>query len=43
MIHNLRGGITGMVFKTRKESIGKDYAIKFLKVDDDSVRDAVAR
>jgi serine/threonine protein kinase len=39
----LGGGMFGLVFKARKESIGKDYAIKFLKVDDESVRDAVAR
>jgi tRNA A-37 threonylcarbamoyl transferase component Bud32 len=43
IINKLGGGMFGMVFKARKESIGKDYAIKFLKVDDDSVRDAVAR
>jgi serine/threonine-protein kinase len=29
------------VFKARKQSIGKDYAIKFLKVDDGDVRRAV--
>ena len=27
------------MYKARKESIGKDYAIKFLKVDDEGVRD----
>ncbi|MBL8722486.1 MAG: serine/threonine protein kinase [Planctomycetes bacterium] len=41
--NKLGGGMFGLVFKARKESIGKDYAIKFLKVDDDTVRDAVAR
>ena len=41
--NKLGGGMFGLVFKARKESIGKDYAIKFLKVDDDSVRDAVGR
>src|SRR5262245_52851488 len=43
IVNKLGGGMFGLVFKARKESIGKDYAIKFLKVDDDSVRDAVAR
>jgi len=43
IVHKLGGGMFGMVFKARKESIGKDYAIKFLKVDDETVRDAVAR
>jgi tRNA A-37 threonylcarbamoyl transferase component Bud32 len=43
IVNKLGGGMFGMVFKARKESIGKDYAIKFLKVDDDTVRDAVAR
>src|SRR5262245_4595231 len=31
----------GLVFKATKQSIGKDYAIKFLKVDDGEVRRAV--
>lgn len=43
IINKLGGGVFGLVFKARKESIGKDYAIKFLKVDDEVVRDAVAR
>ena len=43
IINKLGGGVFGMVFKARKESIGKDYAIKFLKVDDEGVRDAVVR
>jgi serine/threonine protein kinase len=43
VINKLGGGVFGMVFKARKESIGKDYAIKFLKVDDEVVRDAVLR
>ncbi len=43
IVNKLGGGMFGLVFKARKESIGKDYAIKFLKVDDESVRDAVAR
>jgi serine/threonine protein kinase len=43
IVNKLGGGVFGMVFKARKESIGKDYAIKFLKVDDEVVRDAVLR
>jgi hypothetical protein len=43
IVNKLGGGMFGLVFKARKASIGKDYAIKFLKVDDDSVRDAVLR
>ena len=43
IVNKLGGGVFGVVFKARKESIGKDYAIKFLKVDDDAVRDAVLR
>lgn len=43
ILHKLGGGVFGIVFKARKESIGKDYAIKFLKVDDEVTRDAVAR
>ncbi|MCR9246351.1 MAG: serine/threonine protein kinase, partial [bacterium] len=39
----LGGGAFGLVFKARKESIGKDYAIKFLQVDDLEVREAVFR
>ncbi|MCC6783484.1 MAG: protein kinase [Planctomycetes bacterium] len=43
IVNKLGGGVFGVVFKARKESIGKDYAIKFLKVDDEGVRDAVLR
>lgn len=43
IVNKLGGGMFGLVFKARKESIGKDYAIKFLKVDDEVVRDAVLR
>ena len=43
IVTKLGGGMFGQVYKARKESIGKDYAIKFLKVDDENVRDAVAR
>ena len=37
----LGGGMFGLVFRARKQSIGKDYAIKFLQVDDGEVRRAV--
>jgi serine/threonine protein kinase len=43
VVNKLGGGVFGIVYKARKESIGKDYAIKFLKVDDEVVRDAVVR
>ncbi len=32
----------GLVYRAQKQSIGKDYAIKFLKVDDGDVRRAIA-
>ncbi len=41
ILHKIGGGAFGLVFKARKESIEKDYAIKFLKVDDEGVRDAI--
>ena len=37
----LGSGMFGLVFRARKLSIGKDYAIKFLRVDDVDVRRAV--
>jgi serine/threonine protein kinase len=37
----LGGGMFGLVFRARRMSIGKDYAIKFLQVDDGEVRQAV--
>jgi serine/threonine protein kinase len=37
----LGGGMFGLVFRAKRMSIGKDYAIKFLKVDDGEVRRAV--
>ena len=43
IVNKLGGGMFGLVFKARKESIGKDYAVKFLKVDEETVRDAVMR
>jgi hypothetical protein len=33
----------GLVFKARKQSIGKDYAIKFLQVDDEKCAGGAAR
>ena len=39
--HKLGGGVFGIVYKARKQSIGKAYAIKFLKVDDHGVRSQV--
>src|SRR5438477_1583820 len=41
--NRLGGGAFGEVYKARKHSIGKAYAIKFLKIDDESQRDAVER
>ncbi|MBL8733170.1 MAG: serine/threonine protein kinase [Planctomycetes bacterium] len=37
----LGGGMFGLVYRAKKLSIGKDYAIKFLQVDDQDVRRAV--
>ena len=37
----LGGGAFGIVFRARRLSIGKDYAIKFLQVDDVEVRKAI--
>jgi hypothetical protein len=39
----LGGGAFGDVYKARKQSIGKAYAIKFLKIEDDGQREAVQR
>ena len=41
--NRLGGGAFGDVYKARKTSIGKAYAIKFLKLEDDAQRDAVER
>lgn len=41
--HRLGGGAFGDVYKARKTSIGKAYAIKFLKVDDEDQVAAVER
>jgi serine/threonine protein kinase len=41
--HRLGGGAFGDVYKARKQSIGKAYAIKFLKLEDDGQREAVER
>ena len=37
----LGGGTFGLVFRARRLSIGKDYAIKFLQIDDAEVARAV--
>lgn len=37
----LGGGMFGQVYRAKKQSIGKDYAIKFLQVDDGEVRRAL--
>lgn len=39
--NRLGGGAFGEVYKARKHSIGKSYAIKFLKIDDEAQRDAI--
>ena len=41
--NRLGGGAFGDVYKARKQSIGKAYAVKFLKIEDDAQRDAVER
>ncbi len=41
--NRLGGGAFGDVYKARKQSIGKAYAIKFLKIEDDGQREAVQR
>ncbi|MSR61072.1 MAG: serine/threonine protein kinase [Planctomycetes bacterium] len=41
--NHLGGGAFGEVYKARKNSIGKAYAIKFLRLDDASQRDAGER
>ena len=41
IVHKLGGGMFGMVFKARRESIGKDYAIKFLQVEDAALIDLI--
>ncbi|MEM7308724.1 MAG: serine/threonine-protein kinase [Planctomycetota bacterium] len=41
--HRLGGGAFGEVYKARKLSIDKPYAIKFLKLDDAADRDVIER
>jgi serine/threonine-protein kinase len=41
--NRLGGGAFGEVYKARKLSIGKPYAIKFLKLDDQTSREAIER
>ncbi|MFN0243861.1 MAG: serine/threonine-protein kinase [Planctomycetota bacterium] len=41
--NRLGGGAFGEVYKAKKHSIGKAFAVKFLKIDDDAQREAVER
>ncbi len=41
--NRLGGGAFGEVYKARKTSIGKPFAIKFLKIDDQTSREAIER
>ncbi len=41
--NRLGGGAFGDVYKARKQSIGKAYAIKVLKIEDEAQREAVER
>jgi serine/threonine protein kinase len=43
ILHRLGGGAFGEVFKARKTSIEKTYAIKFLKLDEETQRKMVER
>jgi len=43
ILNHLGGGAFGEVYKARKSSIGKSYAIKFLRLDEESAREAVER
>ncbi|MEX1025533.1 MAG: serine/threonine-protein kinase [Planctomycetota bacterium] len=43
ILHHIGGGAFGEVYKAKKASIGKAYAIKFLKLDDETTRRAIER
>jgi serine/threonine-protein kinase len=43
IVNKLGAGVFGEVYKIRKTSIGKFYAVKFLRVEDDSLKKAVLR
>jgi len=43
ILHRLGGGAFGEVFKARKTSIGKTFAIKFLKLDEETQQRMVKR
>ena len=43
IVNKLGAGVFGEVYKIRKVSIGKFYAVKFLRVEDPSLKNAVVR
>jgi len=43
ILNKLGSGVFGEVYKLRKTSIGKFYAVKFLRVEDEALRNAVVR
>jgi len=43
IVNKLGAGVFGEVYKLRKLSIGKFYAVKFLRVEDESLKNAVVR
>jgi len=43
ILNHLGGGAFGEVYKAKKTSIGKSYAVKFLRLDDAAQKDAVER
>lgn len=43
IVNKLGSGVFGVVFKARKKSIGKWFAIKFLRVDDLATREAILK
>jgi len=43
ILNHLGGGAFGEVYKAKKTSIGKAYAVKFLRLDDAAQKDAVER
>jgi serine/threonine protein kinase len=43
IVNKLGAGVFGEVYKLRKTSIGKFYAVKFLRLEDESLKNAVVR